>query len=164
MAGEVIKVGAGVTGFRPGDRVLGFAIGTDKKRNSTSEGAFQQVHVLFCDSNYVLNLEQYTVLLTHLTSVIPSTMSFEEATVIPLGLSTAASALFQKEQFGLQYPGAEVKPTGKTLVVWGGSTSVGSNAIQLAVAAGYEVFATSSPRNFEYVKKLGATEAFDTMT
>ena len=51
--------------------------------------------------------------------------------------------------------------TGKTLLVWGGSTSVGSNAIQLAVAAGYEVITTCSPRNFEYVKRLGASQAFD---
>lgn len=53
------------------------------------------------------------------------------------------------------------KPTGKTLLVWGGSTSVGSNAIQLAVAAGYEVITTASPKNFDYVRRLGATEVFD---
>lgn len=47
------------------------------------------------------------------------------------------------------------------VIVWGGATSVGSNAIQLAVAAGYGVVATASPRNFEYVKSLGAAYAFD---
>lgn len=46
-------------------------------------------------------------------------------------------------------------------MVWGGSTSVGSNAIQLAAAAGYEVITTCSPRNFDYVKRLGASQAFD---
>jgi NADPH:quinone reductase-like Zn-dependent oxidoreductase len=38
---------------------------------------------------------------------------------------------------------------------------VGSNAIQLAVAAGYSVVATASPKNFEYVKSFGAAHAFD---
>lgn len=38
---------------------------------------------------------------------------------------------------------------------------MGSNAIQLAVAAGYSVITTASPKNFEYVKKLGASEVFD---
>lgn len=38
---------------------------------------------------------------------------------------------------------------------------MGSNAIQLAVAAGYEVISTASPKNFDYVKKQGATEVFD---
>ena len=45
--------------------------------------------------------------------------------------------------------------------MWGGSTSVGSNAIQLAAAAGYEVITTASPRNFDYVKSLGAAQVFD---
>ena len=45
--------------------------------------------------------------------------------------------------------------------MWGGSTSVGSNAIQLGVAAGYQVITTASPKNFGYVKKLGASQVFD---
>ncbi|CAJ2507913.1 Uu.00g090990.m01.CDS01 [Anthostomella pinea] len=43
----------------------------------------------------------------------------------------------------------------------GRSTSVGSNAVQLARAAGYEVLATASPKNFEYLKSLGASMVFD---
>jgi ABC-type sugar transport system substrate-binding protein len=35
------------------------------------------------------------------------------------------------------------------------------NAIQLAVAAGYDVIATSSPHNFEYLLKLGASRVFN---
>ena len=145
IAGEVVEVGKAVTRFKVGDRVLGHAVGHDKKRNSSAEGAFQT----------------YTVVLAHMAAPIPSTMTFERATVLPLGLSTAACGLFQKDQLALEYPCATPKPTGKTLLVWGGSTSVGSNAIQLAVAAGYEVITTSSPRNFDYVKKLGASQVFD---
>jgi NADPH:quinone reductase-like Zn-dependent oxidoreductase len=81
--------------------------------------------------------------------------------VLPLGLSTAACGLFQKDYLALQYPSLSPKPAGKTLLVWGGSTSVGSNAIQLAVAAGYEVIATASPKNFDYCRRLGAIEVFD---
>lgn len=54
-----------------------------------------------------------------------------------------------------------MKPTGKTLLVWGGATSVGCNANQLAVAANYEVITTCSAANFELMKKLGAVQAFD---
>jgi len=145
LAGEVVEVGAGVTRFSVGDRVLGHAVGTDKKRNSAAEGAFQA----------------YTVVLAHMAAPIPSAMSYENAAVLPLALSTAACGLFQKDHLALQYPSATPQPTGQTLLVWGGSTSVGSNAIQLAVAAGYEVITTSSPRNFDYVKKLGASQVFD---
>ncbi len=145
LAGEVVEVGKTVKRFKKGDRVLGHAVGTDRARNSAAEGAFQM----------------YTVVLAKLAAPIPDTMSYASATVLPLGLSTAACGLFQKDHLALAYPCASPRPTGKTLLVWGGSTSVGSNAIQLAVAAGYEVITTASPRNFDYVKKLGAAQAFD---
>jgi D-arabinose 1-dehydrogenase-like Zn-dependent alcohol dehydrogenase len=51
--------------------------------------------------------------------------------------------------------------TGKTVLVWGGASSVGCNAIQLIRAAGYEVIATASPRNFGYLKSLGASHVID---
>jgi len=125
VAGEVVQVGPGVTRFKVGDRVVGQARGVLQDRNVSSEGAFQA----------------YTVLLPDMTSQIPDTLSFENAAVLPLGLSTAVAGLFQKDQLALQLPSAPAKaPINKTLLVWGGSTSVGSNAIQLAVAAGYEVF------------------------
>ena len=145
LAGEVVEVGTGVTRFQVGDRVLGHAVGTDKTRNSPAEGAFQE----------------YTVVLACVAAPIPSAMPYENAAVLPLGLSTAACGLFQKDHLALQYPSAAPEPTGQTLLVWGGSTSVGSNAIQLAVAAGYEVITTAGPRNFDYVKKLGASQVFD---
>lgn len=145
VAGEVVEIGASVTRFRIGDRVVGYAAGSDKGRNRAAEGAFQD----------------YVVLLAHMTSPIPDAVSFEAASVIPLGVSTAACGLFQQDFLALNAPSAAPAPTGKTLIVWGGSTSVGSNAIQLAVAAGYDVITTSSPRNFAYVKGLGAGEAFD---
>jgi NADPH:quinone reductase-like Zn-dependent oxidoreductase len=145
VAGEVVEVGQAVTRFHVGDRVLGHAVGTDKDSNRAAEGGFQQ----------------YTVVLERMAAPIPDTMPSEDAAVLPLALSTAACGLFQKDQLGLQYPAANAEPTGRTLLVWGGSTSVGSNAIQLAVAAGYEVITTASPRNFEYVMSLGASQAFD---
>jgi NADPH:quinone reductase-like Zn-dependent oxidoreductase len=89
-------------------------------------------------------------------------VTFEQAAVIPLGCSTACSGLFQKDFLNLQlHTEPKSKDAGKTLLIWGGASSVGSNAIQLAVAAGYEVITTASPKNFEYVKKLGASQAFD---
>ncbi|MFY9927072.1 MAG: zinc-binding alcohol dehydrogenase family protein [Streptosporangiaceae bacterium] len=145
VAGEVVEVGRAVTRFQVGDRVLGHAVGTDKDSNRAAEGGFQQ----------------YTVVLERMAAPIPDTMPFEDAAVLPLAVSTAACGLFQTDQLGLRYPKANAEPTGQTLLVWGGSTSVGSNAIQLAAAAGYEVITTASPRNFEYVRSLGASQVFD---
>ena len=145
VAGEVVEIGSAVTRFRVGDRVLGHAVGTDKDTNTGAEGGFQQ----------------YTVVLERLASPIPEFMTAEDAVVLPLALSTAACALFQTDQLGLRHPSATPEPTGRTVLVWGGSTSVGSNAIQLAVAAGYEVITTASPHNFEFVRELGARQVFD---
>jgi NADPH:quinone reductase-like Zn-dependent oxidoreductase len=147
LAGEVVSVGSDVEGqFQVGDRVLALAVGTDPDCNNPSQGAFQQ----------------YTVVKAALASRIPSSLDYPHAAVLPLGVATAASALFQKDYLGLQLPTVPARQsTGETVLVWGGSSSVGSNAIQLAVAAGYEVFATASPRNFGYLKKLGARQVFD---
>ena len=145
VAGEVVEVGSAVTRFAVGDRVLGHATGTDKDENSAAAGAFQR----------------FTVLRARMASRIPDGLPFENAAVLPLGLSTAACALFEKNQLALAHPSADPVPSGETVLVWGGSTSVGSNAIQLAVAAGYEVVTTASPRNFAYVTALGASRVFD---
>jgi NADPH:quinone reductase-like Zn-dependent oxidoreductase len=50
---------------------------------------------------------------------------------------------------------------GRPFSSWAGSASVGSNAIQLAIAAGHEVITTASSKNFDYVRTLGAVEVFD---
>lgn len=144
VAGEVVAIGSDVTRFSPGDRVMGYAAGADKEHRP-AEGAFQT----------------YAVLLAYMASPLHDAMSFEVAAVMPLALSTAASGLFEADCLALDHPSATSTPNGKTLLIWGGSTSVGSNAIQLAVAAGYEVTTTASPRNFDYVTRLGASCAFD---
>ncbi len=102
LAGEVAEVGEGVTRFSVGDRVLGIAMGMDKIRYNPAESAFQE----------------YTVLLAHMAAPIPSTLSYEEAAVLPLALYTAAYGLFQKDHLALAYPSVNPQPTGKTLLIW----------------------------------------------
>ncbi|KAL1869967.1 hypothetical protein Daus18300_005428 [Diaporthe australafricana] len=144
VAGEVVAVGPNVDRFKKGDRVLGNAMGQDAKQVTAS--AFML----------------YTILQTNMTCPIPDRISFEEAAVIPLCLSTAAAGLFQEDFMSLDLPTEPARqPNGKTVLVWGGATCVGCNAIQLAVAGGYEVITTASPKNFELMKRLGASQAFD---
>ena len=47
------------------------------------------------------------------------------------------------------------------LFVYGGSSSVGQYAIQLAKLSGYKVVSTASQRNHELVKSFGADLVFD---
>ncbi|KQS08899.1 hypothetical protein ASG04_08230 [Curtobacterium sp. Leaf183] len=149
VAGEVVAVGSGVTRFAVGDRVFGLATGTDRGRDPRHEGAFQQ----------------YTALLERLTAPTPDGMSDEQAVVVPLGASTAACALFQPRHLGLSMPGGaahvDAARGSGVVLVWGGSTSVGMNAVQLARAAGYDVVSTASPRNADAVRALGADVVVD---
>lgn len=83
---------------------------------------------------------------------------------MPLAIDTAGHGLYdsqEKNYFGLPYPSLDPKPSGKTILVWGGSSSVGAITIQFAVASGCKVVAVASKRNHEFVKKLGASEALD---
>jgi NADPH:quinone reductase-like Zn-dependent oxidoreductase len=144
-AGEIVEVGSAVTRLHVGDRVVGHAVGPEKSRNTPAEGAFQN----------------YVVLMDHMVSGIPDSLSYEQASVLPLAMSTASCGLFQRDQLGLALPTANPAARSETVLVWGGSTSVGINAIQLVRNAGYRVVATSSPRGFEYLRSLGAAAVVD---
>ncbi|HEY4124880.1 MAG TPA: zinc-binding alcohol dehydrogenase family protein [Rhizomicrobium sp.] len=145
LAGEVVAVGSGVTGIKPGDRVLADAAGLTQSRNRNAESAYQL----------------YTIVLPRLTTNIPDTLSYEDACVVPLAAMTAACALFQKDALALPLPAMDTRPRNEWVLITGGATSVGCNAIQLAKGAGYNVVTTSSPKNFDYLKSLGADLVFD---
>lgn len=152
VAGEVVEVGPDVERFRVGDRVFGSATAIAKKVNRPAEGGFQL----------------YTVMRQHMLAPTPAHITDEQACVLGLGLLTAAWGLFHPNYLGLDMPQVPA-PTGvvgksglpRAVIITGGASSVGSNAVQLAVSAGYQVLSTSSPKNFEYVKGLGATQVFD---
>ncbi|MCJ1447614.1 MAG: hypothetical protein MMC23_008125 [Stictis urceolatum] len=143
LAGEVVSVGSGVTTVTKGQRVLAHPLGlaTGKPANSS--------------------FQKYTVVQELAVCPIPENMTYEDAAVIPLGLSTALGGLYVDQKQPLPLPKKNPERTGKKVLIWGGSSSVGSAAIQLAVASGFDVVATSSEKNFEHCKKLGAKEVFD---
>ncbi|KAL8954753.1 MAG: hypothetical protein Q9193_007100 [Seirophora villosa] len=140
VAGQVVEVGQSVSRFKKGDRVLGVAL---------------------CQNHIGSGFQHYTAISSGLASVIPDTMSFERACVLPLCVATAAAGLYQEDHLQLQYPSLSPASNGKALFIWGGSSSVGSNAIQLAVASGYQVLTAVSAPNFDYAKSLGASHVFD---
>ncbi|KAJ4187359.1 hypothetical protein NW767_012272 [Fusarium falciforme] len=144
VAGEIVAVGSGVTKFKIGDRVAGLAAGFLTNKNE--EKTFQA----------------YTILRTDLSVQIPENYSFQEASAFPLAVGTTAAGLFNTDFLNLRLPTFPAqKPTGEVLLVWGGASAVGCAAIQLAVAAGYVVLTTASPKNFDLVKRLGASHVFD---
>lgn len=106
--------------------------------------------------------QSYPVVTEQLVSELPDFITFEQGVVLPLAISTACAGLYRKDYLGLPLPQVEnVKTTGETLLVWGGSSSVGATAIQLAVASGLTVTCTASSANHGLVKSLGASAVFD---
>ncbi len=143
LAGEVVAIGSHVDRFKPGDRVLGQSVGATTNR--PTHGAFQT----------------HTLILENMASRLPPSLSYTDAAVLPLGIGTAACGLFEVDHLALRYPKLSPQPTDETILVWGGSSSVGCNAIQLAVAGGYRCIATASPSNMKLLVDLGASAVFD---
>ncbi|RKL41076.1 hypothetical protein BFJ72_g5971 [Fusarium proliferatum] len=134
VAGRITAVGSDVTKYKIGDRVIGYNMGT---------------------------YQEYVPVKEYFCAKLPDSIDFAEAAVLPLCLSVAVKTLFHPDYLALDLPNTETKASGKVILIWGGSTSVGCNIIQLAKAAGFEVITTASPKNFDYLKKLGASQTFD---
>jgi len=97
----------------------------------------------------------------NVTTVIPESLTFEQAVTLPLAISTASVGLYLPDYLGLPLPSTSPQSTGKVLLIWGAASSVGATAVQLAAASGLRVIATASPSNHQFVKYLGASVVFD---
>ncbi|RYP59271.1 hypothetical protein DL770_010242 [Monosporascus sp. CRB-9-2] len=143
VAGEIVEVGEGVTNVSKGQRVIGHAL-----------------FFRFRELKYS-GFQEFVIFPQTSVAALPDSVSYEAGAVLPLSVSTAGAGLFQPNQLALEKPSTNPEKNGKTLLVWGGSSSVGTSTIQLAVAAGYDVITTASKKNFDLVKNLGATAVFD---
>lgn len=105
-------------------------------------------------------------------AILPDAIPFIDGVVIPFALEAAVCTLSLKQPgiampgvatpaLGLPYPSLEPASSSKTLIVYGGSSSVGSMTTQLATAAGIKVISIASARNFEFSRSCGAVEVFD---
>ncbi|KZT64341.1 GroES-like protein [Daedalea quercina L-15889] len=150
VAGTVEELGANVTRFKKGDRVL-----TKGTIGKYDRSGFQQ---------YMLTYE-------FMAAKIPDGMSFDEAATMPLGLCTSAVALYHDGvnaiggTCGLTPPweeGGRDKYQGQPILVLGGAGAVGQAAIQLLKLSGFgPIITTASLHNADYLKKLGATHVID---
>ncbi|KAK0614000.1 chaperonin 10-like protein [Immersiella caudata] len=146
FAGIVVAVGEGVSAYSIGDRVFGCV--PSNKQDDSESGSF---------SEYVKVEAIYTLRMT-------PNMTFETAMALnPACICTVALALHQS--LGLPATPDEAEELGvkttETVLVYGGSSSVGLLAIQLLKLLGHHVVTTCSPHNFKLVKEYGADAVFD---
>lgn len=139
VAGTIVGVGPGTRAaskFSIGDRVFAFTAGNN-------------------------GFQDYVSLNYQLAAKIPDHIAYREAVVFPLAITTSSFALFGKDYLHLDFPKLNSPRKAQSQLIWGASSSAGSNAVQMAVGAGYDVVATCSPHNFDYVQSLGAATYFD---
>ncbi|KIY65801.1 GroES-like protein [Cylindrobasidium torrendii FP15055 ss-10] len=144
IAGEIQDVGEGVTRFKKGDRIAtqGFY--------ANDRGAFQE----------------YAVIPADFVAKIPETLTYEQGASIPVGFVAAITALFAEKPLGFSLNPECAWPApqyaGHTIVVIGGSTSVGQYAIQLSKFLGFSDIVTyASQKHHAFLVELGATKCID---
>jgi NADPH2:quinone reductase len=129
IAGEVVALGANVTRWKVGDRVMALVVG----------GGYAQ---------YCLAHESHCL-------PVPPGLSMTEAAAIPETFFTVYHNLFERGRL----------KAGETMLVHGGSSGIGTAAIQLAHASGARVITTAgSAEKCEACRTLGADVAINYKT
>jgi len=100
--------------------------------------------------NQMGTVAEYVAVDCNIVSKKPENISFEEAASLPLIGLTSVQAL---ERVGLK--------AGDHILIHAGSGGVGSFAIQYAKTKGAYVYTTTSTKNVEWVKTLGADRVID---
>ncbi|KPI45880.1 Zinc-binding alcohol dehydrogenase domain-containing protein cipB [Cyphellophora attinorum] len=143
-------------------------IGSDNGTNEQSPFHIGQrviAHALFLwTKDYAHSgFQKYTIVPASATAPLPDNVTFAAGSALPLSIDTAVHGLYDPEFLALPLPTSTTKQNSlnKTILVWGGASSVGASTIQLAAASGLTIISTSSPRNFAFVKSLGASHVLD---
>lgn len=132
VAGVVDSVGADVSRFKPGDRVVGFS---DRSRGHA--GTFAE----------------YVRIPQDMMAIVPPSITLEEASALPTAAVTGYQALVKPDKAGLG--------RGDSVFIHGASGGVGSYTGQLAKALGVRVAASCRARSIDYVRSLGAGLVLD---
>jgi NADPH2:quinone reductase len=132
-AGTIAALGEGVTGFAIGERVWSFCRKPDIQWGTYAE---------------------YVTMSADAVAPMPASLSFTQASAIPLAGLTAWQSLFDL---------ADIRP-GQTVLIHAGAGGVGSLAVPLAKWAGATVISTARAGNHDYVRSLGADHVIDYTT
>ena len=156
IAGVVSEVGAEVTGWQPGDRVIADASMVGVPENSRYAGMgdpYSELGILGAtlDGGYA---EKCLVPASHCYRV-PDHITMEQAVTFPTVWMTAGNALF----------GAGELTTGETMMIHAAGSGVSVAGIQLAKHAGATVLATAgTDAKCELALELGADHVLNNRT
>jgi NADPH:quinone reductase-like Zn-dependent oxidoreductase len=137
MAGEILEVGAGVSGWKPGDRVLVNPL--NQKKGLMGEMMLG-------------GLAERCLVAAHQLIRMPDKVSFDDAAALPVAYGTAHRMIITHKTIG----------KGDKVIVLGASGGVGTGCVLLAKMLGAEVIAcASSADKLQRLKELGADHAIN---
>jgi NADPH:quinone reductase-like Zn-dependent oxidoreductase len=147
--GEVVAVGPKNTRFKKGDRVAGCVFPT----GPAMPDAGTHAEYILVKGDAQLNV-----------GAMDPVVGDQFAAGLGIALSTMFYAMYYTMH--LTWPTELASNTTEskekqTILIYGGTTNTGMIAIQFAKLSGLKVLTTCSPSNFELVRELGASAAFD---
>ena len=156
--GVVLRVGAGVNAYAPGDRVVAHCLSVELEspagHNDTMMDPEQRIWGF--ETNFG-GLAELAIVKANQLMPKPEHLTWEEAAVPGLVNSTAYRQLVSRN-------GADMKQ-GDTVLIWGASGGLGSYATQYALNGGaIPVCVVSSPEKAKIVRAMGAELVIDRST
>lgn len=146
--GVVVEAGPDVTKFKDGDRIAGYTFAT----HPPAPNAGTHAEYILVKGDAQLSVD-----------ALGDAVLEEQSAALGISLGTTYEAIYYYMKFPLPDPDRpqQAGSSKKLLLVYGGSTVTGMMMIQFAALSGVTVITTCSPKNFDLVKSLGASAAFD---
>ncbi|KAH8894495.1 NAD(P)-binding protein, partial [Thozetella sp. PMI_491] len=149
FSGEIVEVGEGCTRFSKGDKIAGCCF----VGGAATPHAGAQAEYILVRGDAMFSVDAFG-----------DAVGMDQAAGLGVAFSTVYHGLYYL--LGLPLPGSQEATSDdaqvrRTVLIYGGTTNTGMIAIQYAKLSGYKVITTCSTRNFDYVRSLGADEAYD---
>ena len=154
-AGVVLRVGAGLTRWRPGDQVVAHCLSVELEDAAGHDDTMldPQQRIWGFETNFG-GLAELAIVKANQLMPKPAHLSWEEAASPGLVNSTAYRQL-------VSHHGAQMKQ-GDVVLIWGASGGLGSYATQLTLGGGaIPVCVVSSPQKARLCRRMGAELVID---
>jgi len=155
LAGVVLRVGPGVSAWKPGDEVVAHCLSVELESPDGHNDTMldNQQRIWGFETNFG-GLADLSLVKSNQLMPKPAHLTWEEAASPGLVNSTAYRQLVSRN-------GAAMKQ-GDTVLIWGASGGLGSYATQMALNGGaIPICVVSSPEKAEICRKMGATLIID---
>jgi crotonyl-CoA reductase len=155
LCGVILRVGAGVTRWKPGDEVVAHCLSVELEDHQGHDDTMMdpQQRIWGFETNFG-GLAELALVKSNQLMPKPAHLTWEEAASPGLVNSTAYRQL-------VSHNGANMKQ-GDTVLIWGASGGLGSYATQLALGGGaIPVCVVSSPEKAALCRAMGAELVID---